>query len=237
MKTLGLILPAAALAAFFGAGYWMAGRTSDVEVRLAALEDVAGIKRAPVDVPGTIALKNEHSLGSAAAPIALVVYTDFECPFCAAFNRDEFPTIRKQYVDSGKLRFSVKLMPVIETHPFAETAATAAECAGRQGKFFEMHDALFLNDGPLGDDAVRTVASQVGLNGSMLAACMADGTRPFQVIEDSNEGRRFEFSGTPSFVIGPVDSKGMMTVSEHWSGNRRASDIAGMIDELLAAKR
>src|SRR3989344_1487036 len=89
--------------------------------------------------------ENDPTKGDKNAPIVMLEFSDFQCPFCAKFWAETLPQIEKNYVDTGKVYFVYKDFPLSEIHPFAQQAAEAALCAGEQGKFWEYHDKLFEN--------------------------------------------------------------------------------------------
>ena len=88
-------------------------------------------------------LGNSPVLGKADAPITIVEYSDFECPFCGRFFTQTIPSLKRDYVDTGKARFAYKQFPLTSIHPKAQGAAEASLCAHEQGKFWEMHDRMF----------------------------------------------------------------------------------------------
>src|SRR5665213_2353557 len=92
---------------------------------------------------GKLRLEGGFSLGSNDAPVTIVEFTDYQCPFCRGFESTTFSEIRKKYIDTGKVRFVVRDLPLAEMHPDAMQAAEAAHCAGDQGQFWRMHDVLF----------------------------------------------------------------------------------------------
>jgi protein-disulfide isomerase len=85
-----------------------------------------------------------HVQGASSAPVTIVEYSDFQCPYCARYSTETYPEIKAQYIDTGKVRYMFRHFP-LSFHSEAELAAQAAECAGEQGKFWEMHDTLFAN--------------------------------------------------------------------------------------------
>lgn len=98
---------------------------------------------APASPPVTIVLDaNDHVLGDANAPVTMVEYSDFQCPYCRAFYNEAYQEIKKAYVDTGKVKIVYRHYP-LDFHPMAPKSAQAAECAGEQGKFWQMHDAIF----------------------------------------------------------------------------------------------
>ena len=118
----------------------------------------------PVRRPTLLAVDvgaEDHVLGSRDAPVTLVQYADFECPFCGR----AFPELKSVLHDLGKrVRFVFRHFPVIEAHPHAEAAAEVAEAAGAQGKFWEMHDLLFRRQAALDDDHLLAYVRELGLD-------------------------------------------------------------------------
>src|SRR6266850_4715184 len=103
----------------------------------------------------------DHIQGNVNAPITLVEYGDYECPHCGA----AYPVIKKIQKKMGdQLRFIFKNFPLTNIHPFAESAAEAAEAAGGQGKFWEMHDAIYENQDSLSEETIPALAKNIGLD-------------------------------------------------------------------------
>lgn len=142
--------------------------------------------------------------GSAAAPYALIVYSDFQCPFCGRFAREVLPRVERDFVNSNQLLVAFRHFPIERIHPFAMAAAQAAECAGMQKRFWPFHDALFAEGASLDNTALRKLASDIGLNGPAWEKCMA-GERRDKVTNDLSGGRSLAIAGTPAFLIGAVD--------------------------------
>ena len=94
-------------------------------------------------VKANIDIGNAPMLGNAAAPVTIVEYSDFECPFCGRFYTQTLPSLKRDYVDTGKAKFVYKQFPLTSIHPKAQGAAEASLCANEQGKFWEMHDKMF----------------------------------------------------------------------------------------------
>ncbi|MEK7165603.1 MAG: thioredoxin domain-containing protein, partial [Patescibacteria group bacterium] len=95
------------------------------------------------------------ALGKEGAKVAVVEYTDYQCPFCGQLFTNAFPQIKKDYIDTGKIRYYVKDFPLTQIHPMAQKAAEAANCATEQNKFWEYHDYIFANQTALTIDALK----------------------------------------------------------------------------------
>src|SRR5579872_5309889 len=105
--------------------------------------------------------KSDHSLGPEDAPVTLVEYGDYQCPYCA----DMHPMIKAIVKAMGsQMRFVFRHMPLMEVHPFAQHAAEAAEAAAAQGKFWEMHDAIYRQQSELGSDLLHQLAARLKLD-------------------------------------------------------------------------
>lgn len=149
--------------------------------------------RLPVDTTGA-------ALGADKAPITLVEFADYECGFCAR-ALDTVKAVRAKYGD--KLRFVFKDFP-LDFHPNAGPAAVAARCAGKQGKYWEMHDKLFANSQALGADTYQRLASELGLDGTAFGTCLADPAMAAAVAADAAAGRKVGVTGTPAFFINGI---------------------------------
>src|SRR2546425_11198883 len=113
-------------------------------------------------------------LGRADAPVPLVESPDYQCPFCQRFFATTLPALKKDYIDTGKLRFVYRDFP-LEMHPHAREAAVAAHCAGEQGKYWEMHDALFQYQAALAPAQLAERARALGLDSSRFDQCLTSG--------------------------------------------------------------
>jgi protein-disulfide isomerase len=154
--------------------------------------------------PQTVRLKlddKEYSLGRANAPLTMVEFTDYQCPYCRAFQATTFPDLKKNYIDTGKLRFIVRDLP-LEFHSSARPASEAAHCAAEQGKFWEMHDALLTGKDPLADGGIDRRATAVGLDLARLHACMSAGRYESAIAYNKASADGIGIRGTPAFVIG-----------------------------------
>jgi protein-disulfide isomerase len=136
--------------------------------------------------------------GAADAPVTIVEFSDFECPFCKQTN----PTL-KQLLERypGKVRLAYRDFPLDSIHPQARRAAEAARCAQDQGKFWEYHDVLFTQSPQLALEDLRRYAGQVGLDVTKFDGCLAAGVHKAAVQRDLDEGNRLGVTGTPAFFI------------------------------------
>ncbi len=138
----------------------------------------------------------DHAAGPPLAPVTLVEYGDFECPYCGmAYPIVE--AIRRELGDN--LRFVFRHFPLAELHPHARHAAEAAEAAASQGKFWEMHGLIFSHQRELDDEHLARYAHQLGLDAARVAGELERGTHERRVREDFRSGVRSGVNGTPTF--------------------------------------
>jgi protein-disulfide isomerase len=153
-------------------------------------------------------------IGEEDAPVTIIEFTDFQCPFCSRHFEQTFGQIKKDYVDTGKVKYVSRDYP-LSFHPNADEAAEAANCANDQDKYWEMHDKLFSNQGTWSNlsDAVPTFkqyATDIGLNASEFASCIDANTHADEIAADLADGSASGISGTPGFwLIGP-DGEGQL---------------------------
>lgn len=138
------------------------------------------------------------SRGAATAPVTIIEFSDYQCPFCARVN-PTLARVRDKYGD--KVRVVWKDFPLENIHPLAARAAEAAHCAGEQGKYWEMHDRLFANQKDLAADSLKKHAAAVGAEPVGFAACLDSGRHASRVTEGSAEGKALGIDSTPTLFI------------------------------------
>jgi protein-disulfide isomerase len=142
--------------------------------------------------------RDDHALGPPEAPVTLVEFGDFQCPYCA----DVHPMLKRSIAAMGpQLRFVFRHMAMMELHPFAQFAAEAAEAAGLQGKFWEMHDAIFEHQTELGSDLVHKLGRKLQLDLVRFDADLEARRGRARVKNDLMGGVRSGVAGTPTFFI------------------------------------
>jgi protein-disulfide isomerase len=147
--------------------------------------------------------KQNFALGRADAPLVMVEYTDYECPFCRAYHVNTFDQLRRDYIDTGKLRYVSRDFP-LEMHRNAPRAAAAARCGADQGKFWELRHTLIVNANKLEAAQLPAYALEQKLDLAKFTACLKSGRHDKAIEADMAEGRNAGISGTPTFVIGRV---------------------------------
>jgi protein-disulfide isomerase len=142
--------------------------------------------------------ESDHVAGPGDAPVTLVEYGDYECPHCGRAH----PVVKRVQRELGsQLRFVFRHFPLAEAHPHAQLAAQAAEAAGAQGKFWEMHDMLFEHQDALEGDDIVGYAESVGLDVARFARDIEAGTYAKRVRDDFRSGVRSGVNGTPTFFV------------------------------------
>jgi protein-disulfide isomerase len=141
-----------------------------------------------------------HAIGSDDAPVTLVEFADYQCPYCKKFQSDAYAELKKNYIDTGKVRFVSRDLP-LEFHPFALKAAEAARCAGDQGKYWELRDALIADAAPPSDEVISKAAQALLLEPTVFQTCLAAEKYKQEVQKDAAEAATLQISGTPTFVL------------------------------------
>ena len=216
--------------------------------RLIALQkevDALKAQRPATPTSATAAQSNDFVLnlskapirGAEAARVTLVEVSDFECPFCGRYFIQTAPQVVKRYVDAGKIRHAFVHMP-LASHKYAFKAAEAAACAADQGKFWEMHDRLFSNQGPgLAPGLLPDKGIQVGLaNQDQYKGCLESSKHAADVRADMAMVQQHGVTATPTFFLGTLDPKTrQLKVARRIVGAKAFAVFQQSLDELLAA--
>jgi len=173
------------------------------------------------------------SLGNADAPLVIVEFSDFQCPYCRLHQKNTLPALVDKYVSTGKSKYVMVDFP-LGFHAHAEPAAIAAACANNQGHFWEMHDLLFENQSRLEDASFAKSAATLDLDQSKFAQCMQDSKTAALVREHVRLGESMGVHGTPDFFIGRI-KKGVLSDVTELSGAKPFTSFEGVLDGLLAA--
>lgn len=154
-------------------------------------------------------IKDDPTMGSPEAKVVLVEYTDYQCPFCSRHAKNTFPLIKKEFVDTGKIRYVLKDFP-LPSHKQAKDGSEATHCAGEEGKYWEMHDLLFANMRQMSVEDLEGHAAGLGLNVKKFKTCLGDDRYIKAIEEDIAEGRQGGVTGTPSFLLGTITGDGVV---------------------------
>ena len=183
------------------------------------------------DVNETIEAKHQTNV-EGTGPIAIVEFTDFQCPFCAKHQRETVPTLRKELIASSKARYITMHLP-LPMHPQAFAAAEAAECAARQGKFREMHALLFERQKELPTANFADYATSLGLDAARFAECLSADAALAKVKADEAVAKALNVSSTPELFIGRMRKDGGVEVLRRVRG---AVPVNVMIEEVAKLK-
>jgi protein-disulfide isomerase len=189
-------------------------------LRLAGI--VTGMAAATVVVVILIVLSqtlwaSDGTLGNPDAPLTILEYSDFLCPYCTRAALEIMPQLEEEYVATGKVKLVWKQFPLPQLHGAAAiTAAEASECAAEQNAFWKYHDALFLNNQRVLFTAenLKQFAQELGLDTEAFNACFDEGRYTDKVADDYSEARRRGLDGTPSFFVGQTEIVGAKPYSD-----------------------
>ena len=205
------------IAAFF-AGTFVSDLNSEqvsqeeLENAIAELELKILEKQLPVNqqnIPLEISADNDPIIGNPDAPITIIEFSDFQCPFCARFHIQTLPTIMEEYIEKGDVKLVFRDFPLQSIHPNAVPASVAAECANEQGEFKQMHDILFEKQNQWSNletvyaiELFNQYSEQINLEQEQFTSCLSSAKYVKEIQNDLNDGRAYGITGTPGFFIG-----------------------------------
>src|SRR5215203_6044872 len=193
----------------------------------------------------------DHVRGPGDAPVTLVKYGDYECPYC----RQLHPVLKELQERVGeRVRFIFRHFPLDSVHPRARRAAQVAEAAASQGRFWEMHDLLYERQGELGEEDLMRYAAELGLDLRRFEEDLANDNYAWRIEEDRLGGDRAGVGGTPAFFVngvrytGPIDLDGLLAAVEEATSSSSASlgeggvaertgPLAHLLDEICSERR
>ena len=149
----------------------------------------------------TFSIKGKYTLGAADAPVTVVEFADYQCPYCLRFAKTTFPLLKQKYIDTGKVRWVALNLP-LPFHKDARKAAQAAHCAGEQDKLWEMRDILFKNPQRLSAENLPAHAETLSLDMDAFNACLQSNRHLAEIDQDAKDANAVRLTGTPSFIIG-----------------------------------
>ena len=206
----------------------------EIKQLLAKPQQAQAAKQAPA-APQNLTVKGDaqYVLGKSDAPLTLVAFTDYQCPYCGRFENTTFLELKKNYIDTGKLRFILRDMP-LEFHPFALKAAQSVHCAGDQGKFWEMSELVFKNQNKIDVDSLSGYAKDLSLNADTFKSCMTDGKHLKEISDETKYAQSLGINGTPTFVLGKV--VGESVEGKEIVGAQPLESFESAINEMLAKR-
>lgn len=206
------ITSALIVVAFF-TGYTLGSQT--VEPLVIQQSPQPNTTQQPTQAPSTeetrifVSLSDDPVKGNPNAPVTIVEFSDFQCPFCARFFAQTLPQIQQNYIDSGKVKLVFRDFPIESIHANARAASIAAECADDQNMFWQYHDKLFEGQTQWArlsaSDAANTFkqyATELGLNSENFDSCLTSAKYSDEINEDFQNGANYGVTGTPAFFIG-----------------------------------
>lgn len=224
----------------FGIGKWRAGNfpiaagsppAQIVQVPTAPNAPI----QAPTPAPSADPAKpdDDATLGEKDAPVTLIEFVDYQCPFCKRFFDQTFSQLKTEYVDTGKIKLVMRDFP-LSFHQNAQKASEATECAEEGGKFWEMHDLLFAKQdewasSTTANDLFKQYAASLGL-GKTFDSCLDTGKHAQEVQKDLSDGTTAGINGTPGFWVIGKDGRGQQI-----SGAVPFSNFKTVIDSLLGS--
>lgn len=164
---------------------------------------------------GVVSVDDDPILGNNNAPVTMIEFVDFECPFCKRFADETLSQLKSQYIDTGKVRLVMRDFPLSFHDPMATKEAVAANCARKQGgdtAYFKYHDEIFArttsNGNGLADADLTKIATDLSLTLSAFNSCLLDPAQTDEVKKDITDGTAAGASGTPTFLIGKTTPNG-----------------------------
>ena len=207
-KTVSAVLGLLLVISIYSGGFGVKSNSaeSNIEVQPAQKAEAANQRPSnnPTPTRPSIDMKSlvddDTIKGDKDAPVTIVEWSDFECPFCAKFYSQTLGQIEEEYIKTGKVKFVYRDFP-LGFHQNAQKASEAAECADEQGKFWEMHDLLFEKGVAGGVSSFKQFAVDLGLDAKEFDDCLDSGKMASEVAKDMQDGQAIGISGTPGFVI------------------------------------
>ncbi|HIN32378.1 MAG TPA: DsbA family protein [Nitrospirales bacterium] len=205
----------------------------DVQEIRKILERARGrAKEGPVEA--TVSIDDDPMMGNRNAQLTLIEFSDYHCPFCRRFFTQTFPKIKSNYIDTGKVRYVFRDYPLDAIHPHARKAAETAHCAQEQGKYWEMHDAIFESK-DRGVPDLNKLGHKLGLDVARLDGCVDSGKYGKEIEKDYQDGTLAGVTGTPGFFLG-LTRKGATIEGTLISGAQPFARFTKLFDALLASQ-
>lgn len=182
-------------------------------------------------------LKDDPFKGDKGARLTLIEFSDYQCPFCARHVRETLPQIEQDYIKTGKIKYVFRNFPIASLHPQAFKAHEVANCAGEQGKYWEMHDRLFSDQKAQAPQDLSRHAQALAIDMPTFQQCLESGKHAAKIREDIAEGQKAGISGTPTFFLGFTESNdSKVKALRSIRGAQPYSRFKQAIDSLLSSK-
>jgi protein-disulfide isomerase len=195
---------------------------SDVQAELARLTGEAQDAQKRVEqrvLPSRpVSIAEASYKGDPKAPIVVIEYSDFQCPFCRKYTRETYPRLEQEYVKTGRVRYVFRHLPLDALHPEASLLALGGLCAARQDRFWPLHDRLFSGRTRASAEALNTEVRMLGLDMTAFTSCLTDPTTIKRLAVDKSQAAVFGLTSTPTFFIGVNLGNDRVSIKHHVSG-------------------
>jgi protein-disulfide isomerase len=198
LSSLATLIAATTIIAAFVSLLWIGRSSTDGPILPSqdAIQDAGGAAAATISLGPTVK-------GLPSARTAIIEFSDFQCPYCARYATGTHLRLEHEYVDTGKVKYAFRNLPIEEIHPQALGAAIAAECAGIQGRFWQMYDSIFANQAALARSDLLSRGQALGLNQREFGSCL-ERKAASKISDDQAEAKRLGINSTPTFLIGEL---------------------------------
>ena len=185
--------------------------------------------------PSTLDMHGEAFRGDSSAPVAIIEYADFECPYCGEYERKTFPQLIRDYIETGKVKYFYRDLP-LPMHARALPAARAAHCAGEQGKYWEMHDSLFAKQNALSVPAILDRTESLSIDKAKFTECLSSEKYTTDIQKSVSDAQKMGIDGTPTFFLGVIEANGDVTIVKRFAGAAPFDVFKSELDALLVPK-
>jgi len=197
---------------------------------------IGGASAATSSLPSApFELGRAPSEGVDTAPVVIVEFSDFQCPYCSQFSSSILPTLRRDYLAKGTAQLYFRHLPLTALHPHARGAAISADCAHQQGRFWPAHDLIFSDPAMLASASQAALATGAGLEPHAFQECLGRSTHE-QIDQDAALADRLKVTGTPTFMIGWRVPNNSVKVVEVLRGAQPLSKFEAAITHAMSTR-
>jgi protein-disulfide isomerase len=177
--------------------------------------------------------------GQPTAPVTVIEFSDFQCPFSARYTNETFPRVKQQYIDTGKVRYVFHDFPLKNMHPLADRLAEAAQCASEQKKFWELRQTLFSNQAAvISEEAITEQAKSAKIDVVAFQRCLRDIRSANKVAQEAAEASANGVTGTPTFFLGRTEPTGSkVNILKIIVGHQPFENFKEAIESILAERQ
>lgn len=177
--------------------------------------------------------------GQPTAPVTVIEFSDFQCPFSARYTNETFPRVKQEYIDTGKVRYVFQDFPLENMHPLAHKIAEAAQCAAEQKKFWELRRNLFSNQATVtAEQAITEQAKSAKVDVAVFQKCLRDGMHTNKVAQEIADASANGVTGTPTFFLGRTDpTSNKVKILKVIVGHQPFETFKEAIETILAEKQ